>query len=233
MLAVDFNCDMGEIVELYESGLQRRLMDLVTSVNISCGAHAGNDQLIALTVQDALAAGCRIGAHPGYPDPARFGRVEIPMSPEDLATEVQHQLSHFGEIVERLGGAVSHVKPHGALYNRAAESAEIAVALGEGIRRWRRDVIVFGLAGSVMVDVLRDAGFTVWREGFADRAYEPNGLLRKRGLPGAVIDDPVEAGKQAAWLAASGTVDTICVHGDHPGVEAVAAAVRRSLVAIG
>lgn len=233
MLAVDFNCDMGEIAELYESGLQRRLMDLVSSVNISCGAHAGNDRLIALTVEDAMAAGCRIGAHPGYPDPARFGRVEIPMSPDDLASEVEQQLRHFGEIAERVGGVVSHVKPHGALYNRAAESAEIAAALGEGIRRWRHDVIVFGLAGSVMVDVLRDLGFTVWREGFADRAYEADGLLRKRGLPGAVIDDPVEAGSQSAMLAASGMVDTICVHGDHPGVEAVAAAVRKSLAAIG
>lgn len=233
MLVVDLNCDMGEIAALHESGLQRRLMKLVTSVNISCGAHAGDERLTEATVCDAMSAGCRIGAHPGYPDRANFGRVAMPMSPDELAGEVERQLRGFGDIVERCGGVVSHVKAHGALYNRAAESAEVAASVAKGILRWKPDVVVFGLAGSVMVDVFRDMGFTVWREGFADRAYEADGTLRKRSLSGAVIEDASEAGRQAKRLARSGLVETICVHGDHRGVEDLALAVRMSLSGIG
>ncbi len=233
VLPVDLNCDMGEIEALHESGLQRRLMRFVSSVNISCGAHAGNERLIAATVQDAIRAGVRIGAHPGYPDPANFGRVSMAMSGEELAGEVERQLRDFAEVVGSRGGVVSHVKVHGALYNLAAESREVAEAVASGIGRWRSDVVVFGLAGSVMVEVFRSRGFRVWREGFADRVYESNGMLRKRSLPGAVISDPEEAGRQAVRLACSGGVDTVCIHGDHAGVENVAAAVRRSLEEIG
>lgn len=233
MLPVDLNCDMGEIEALHECGLQRRLMRVVSSVNISCGAHAGNERLIVATVEDAIAAGVRIGAHPGYPDPVNFGRVSMAMSGEELALEVERQLRWFAGVVGSCGGVVSHVKAHGALYNLAAESTEVAEAVATAVGRWSSEVVVFGLAGSVMVDVFRARGFRVWREGFADRAYESNGMLRKRSLPGAVISDPEEAGRQAVRLARSGVVDTVCIHGDHAGVEEVAVAVRRSLEEIG
>lgn len=220
---LDINCDMGEIAELRSNGTQAALLGSVTSINVSCGAHAGDEMLIRATVDQALKAGVRVGAHPGYPDQANFGRVAIDL--EDLAGEVHRQLVWFAGVA----GAVSHVKPHGAMYNRAAVDAATARGIAEGIARWRRDVPVMGLAGSLMLDVFRDAGLKVLREGFADRAYESDGTLRSRANPGALITDPAAAAEQALRLAASGTVDTICIHSDTPGSVDIAAAVRRSL----
>lgn len=219
MPAIDINCDMGEIEALYADGTQRELLRCCTSVNVSCGAHAGDEALIRATIAEARAAGVRVGAHPGYPDPANFGRLALEMTAAELAREITRQLVWFG-------AEATHVKPHGALYNVAARNRDVAWAIAEGVRAWRTDVILVGLAGSVMLDVFREAGFVAWGEAFADRAYEADGTLKARSKPGALIEDPEAAGEQAVRFALREDVQTICVHSDTPGSTAIARAVR-------
>lgn len=213
-MKLDLNCDMGELPDAQH---EAALMEHITSANIACGGHAGDDHTMERTVRLALDRGVRIGAHPGYPDPANFGRIEIAMRPAEIAATVHQQIARLDAIVHRLGGTIVHVKPHGALYNVAVKDGAVARAIADGIARWNRDVIVFGLAGSAMLTIWRDLGFTVWGEAFADRRYEPDGTLRSRKFPDALITDPAEAAAQAARFAAEGKVQTICVHGDTPG----------------
>ncbi len=211
---------MGELPELLAT--QEELLRYVTSVNIACGGHAGDEALMRATVEQARRAGAAIGAHPGYPDRARFGRLHVDMAPEAIAASVYEQIA-------RLGGDIAHVKPHGALYNDAARDRSIARAIAEGAGRWSRDVVLVGLSGSVMLEVFREAGFRVAREAFADRAYEPDGTLRPRRLPGALIEDPEAAARQAVAIARADRADTICIHGDTPGAVRIAEAVARAL----
>jgi len=171
----------------------------------------------------------RIGAHPGYPDRANFGRLEIPMAPADIAHTVRLQIERLDAVVRRLGGAIVHVKPHGALYNVAVRSAEVARAIGDGVAQWNAAIPVFGLAASPMLDVWRSMGLIAMGEGFADRRYEADGSLRARKYSDALIADPREAAAQAVRLARSGTVQTICVHGDTPGAVAILKACREAL----
>ena len=227
---IDINCDMGEIPALHEDGTQDRLLAHVTSVNISCGAHAGDPGTIEQTIRAAQTHNVKIGAHPGYPDPANFGRIALAMTPAQIATTVFEQLVAFEEIANRWGATIAHVKPHGALYNVAVKDRATAQAIADGIARWRPGVPVMGLAGSLMLDVFRDAGLMPLAEAFADRAYEADGTLRSRQLAGAMIHDPAEAAAQALRLAQSGTVDTICIHSDTRGSVDIAAAVHAALI---
>jgi len=172
-----------------------------------------------------LIIGSAIGAHPGYPDRANFGRIEIAMKPAEIAATVHQQIARLDGIVRSLGGAIVHVKPHGALYNVAVHNAEVARAIADGVVRWNPNVILFGLAGSPMLRVWRDLGLNVWREAFADRRYEPDGSLMSRKLPGSLLTVD-EAAAQARLLAREGAViardgsrvaipfDTICIHAD-------------------
>lgn len=229
---IDINCDMGEVPSLDADGTQQRLLEHVTSVNVSCGAHAGDPDLIARTIRQAMSRGVKVGAHPGYPDPENFGRIALPFTSAQICDTVCAQLEAFTEIAERCGlPAISHVKPHGALYNVAVKDRSVAEAIAQGIRRWdkRSNIPVMGLAGSLMLDVFREAGFTPLAEAFADRAYEPDGTLRSRQLPGAMIHAPQEAAAQSLRLAQSGAVDTICIHSDTRGSVDIAAAVRAAL----
>ena len=223
---IDLNCDMGE---LEDSQLEGALMEQITSANIACGAHAGDDSTMERTARLALTRGVRIGAHPGYPDRENFGRVEMPMSAQEIARTVVEQIERLDAIVRRLGGEIVHVKPHGALYNVAVHNAEVAQAIGEGVARWNRDVLVFGLAASPMLDVWRRMGLRVIGEAFADRRYEPDGTLRSRKLPDALITDPREAAAQAVRFAREGKAQTICVHGDTPGAVEILKACREAL----
>jgi UPF0271 protein len=223
---LDINCDMGE---LEDSAHEAALMEYITSANIACGGHAGDDHTMERTAGLALERGVRIGAHPGYPDRANFGRIEIAMRPAEIAATVHQQIARLDAIVRRMGGAIVHVKPHGALYNVAVHNADVARAIADGVSRWNGGVILFGLAGSPMLDVWRKMGMSAWAEAFADRRYEPDGTLRSRKLADALITDPVEAAAQAAQFAASGKADTMCVHGDTPGAVEILAAVRDRL----
>ena len=223
---IDLNCDMGE---LEDAAHEAALMAHITSANIACGGHAGDEATMERTVLLALERKVRIGAHPGYPDRANFGRLEIPMAPADIAHTVRLQIERLDAVVRRLGGAIVHVKPHGALYNVAVRSAEVARAIGDGVAQWNAAIPVFGLAASPMLDVWRSMGLIAMGEGFADRRYEADGSLRARKYSDALIADPREAAAQAVRLARSGTVRTICVLGDTPGAVAILKACREAL----
>ena len=184
---IDLNCDMGE---LDDAQLEAELMQHVTSANIACGGHAGNESTMERTALLALERGVRIGAHPGYPDRANFGRVEIPMTAGEIAQTVFEQIQRLEVVVRRLGGEIVHVKPHGALYNVAVHNGEVAQAIGAGVARWNSGIPIFGLAASPMLEVWREMGLPVAGEGFADRRYEPDGTLRSRNLPDALIVEP-------------------------------------------
>ena len=223
---IDLNCDMGE---LEDAAHEAALMEHITSANIACGGHAGDEATMERTARLALERRVRIGAHPGYPDRANFGRVEMALTAAEIETAVWEQIERLDAIVRRLGGSIVHVKPHGALYNVAVRNRDVAEAIGRGVARWNRDVPVFGLAGSPMLAVWRGMGLTAAGEGFADRRYEPDGSLRARKFPDALITDPKEAAAQALRLARSGTVETICVHGDTPGAVGILKACREAL----
>jgi len=240
-LKIDLNCDMGELPEAIADGTQESLMASLTSVNIACGGHAGDEQTMETTVEQALRWKLAIGAHPGYPDRANFGRLELKLTAKEIAESVYEQVRALAEIAARCGARLAHVKPHGALYNQAVHDRKIAEAIAEGVAQWNRNVVLMGLAGSPMLDVFRSAGFAVAAEAFADRKYEPDGTLRSRKFEDALIRDPGEAGRQALRIAERRSViacdgsdvavdaQTICIHGDTPGAPEIAAAVAQAL----
>ena len=225
-MIIDLNCDMGE---LEDAAHEAALMQFITSANIACGGHAGDETTMERTTRLALERGVRIGAHPGYPDRANFGRLEIPMPPAEIAATVCEQIQRLDAVVRRLGGEIVHVKPHGALYNVAVRHTEVARAIAEGVARWNPRTVIFGLAASPMLDVWREMGMNVAGEAFADRRYEPDGSLRSRKFPDALITDPQAAAAQALRLARGGNARTICVHGDTPGAVAILKACREAL----
>lgn len=241
MKRVDLNCDMGEMPEAIADGTQESLMRFLTSVNIACGGHAGDSRTMKATIEQALRWGLALGAHPGYPDRANFGRLELDLPPKVIADSVFQQVRALADVAASCGACVMHVKPHGALYNLAATNRVLAQAIAVGVARWSRDVALVGLAGSLMLDVFREAGFRVAAEAFADRRYEADGTLRSRKFEDALIRDPVEAGQQALQIAERRTVvayggtevvvnaQTICIHRDTPGAPTIAAAVAQTL----
>jgi UPF0271 protein len=225
-MKIDLNCDMGE---LEDARHEAALMESITSANIACGGHAGDEATMERTTRLALERGIRIGAHPGYPDRANFGRIEMPMSAAEIEATVREQIERLDAVVRRLGGEIVHVKPHGALYNVAVRNETVARAIGAGIAQWNPKTTVFGLAGSPMLDWWRQMGLEVAAEGFADRRYEPDGTLRSRKFPDALITDPQAAAAQAVRLAREGVAQTICVHGDTPGAVEILKACRKAL----
>jgi UPF0271 protein len=240
-LRIDLNCDMGEVPEAIADGTQESLMRSITSVNIACGGHAGDERTMKSTIEQALRWKLAIGAHPGYADRQNFGRLELKLPANKIASSVFEQVQVLAEVAARCGARVVHVKPHGALYNQAVSNRGLAEAIAQGVARWSRDVVLVGLAGSAMLDVFREAGFAVAAEAFADRRYEPDGTLRSRKFEDALIRNPEEAAWQALSIAEQGVViasdgsevsvdaQTLCIHGDTPGAPEIAATVARSL----
>ncbi len=246
---MDLNCDMGELPEAIADGTQEALMRSITSANVACGGHAGDERTMKATIEQALRWKLAIGAHPGYPDRANFGRLEMKLPVEAIADSVFEQVRALAEIAAGYGARLAHVKPHGALYNQAVHNRELAEAIAKGVAkgigtridRWSRDVVLVGLAGSPMLDVFREAGFAVAAEAFADRRYEADGTLRSRRFEDALIRDPEEAGRQALSIAERGVVvacdgrelavnaQTVCIHGDTPGAVKIAATVAQML----
>jgi UPF0271 protein len=245
MKRIDLNCDMGELPKAIADGTQESLMRSLTSVNVACGGHAGDEETMRATIEQAMRWKLAIGAHPGYPDRANFGRLELKMATSDIADSVFQQVQALAEVAAECGAELVHVKPHGALYNQAARDPEIARAIAKGVGRCKRDVVLVGLAGSLMLDVFRDAGFAVAAEAFADRRYEADGTLRSRKFEDALIRDPEEAGKQALRIVERRSVvacdgsdvainaQTLCIHGDTPGAAAIASGVARTLCEVG
>lgn len=213
--------------ELEDAAHEAALMEFITSANIACGAHAGDETMMERTARLAIERGVRIGAHPGYPDRANFGRLEMPMTPPEIEATVLEQIARLEAVVTRVGGAIVHVKAHGALYNVAVRNREVAEAIGRAVAKWNPQARLFGLAGSPMLEVWRGMGLAVAAEAFADRRYEPDGSLRNRKFSDALITDPAAAASQAVALARG--ADTICVHGDTPGAVQILKACRVAL----
>ena len=238
---MDLNCDLGESFGRYELGEDEAVMEWITSVNVACGMHAGDPVVMERTVRLAARRGLAVGAHPGYPDLQGFGRRDMNMAPEDVEAYVIYQLGAVWGMARAAGIDLTHLKPHGALYNQAAKSEPLAEAIARGTRRFSADLILVGLAGSALTAAGAALGLRVAHEAFPDRAYEPDGSLRSRRLPGAVLTTPEAICAQALALARDGIraqmtnqshvipVDTLCIHGDHPGAAHHAASVRAAL----
>ena len=242
---IDLNSDVGESFGAWSIGADEALIPLVTSVNIACGAHAGDPLVMDRTVRLARDHGVAVGAHPGYPDLSGFGRRRLEMHPSELEASVLYQIGALAAFTTAAGVPLRHVKPHGALYNVAAVDAGVARAVARAVARFTGDIVLVGLAGSVMLEVARDEGLRTAAEAFADRAYEADGTLRARRLPGAVHADPEVAAEQALAIARDRCVraydgsvlgieaDTLCIHGDTPRAVEYARAVRDALESAG
>ena len=244
-LRADLNCDVGESFGRYALGDDEGILPHVTSANIACGFHAGDPVIMRRTVRLALRHGVAVGAHPGFPDLGGFGRRELQAGPDEVEAMVLYQVAALAGIAAAEGGRLRHVKPHGALYNMAARDPQLAGAVARGVAAAGEGLILVGLSGSHLLDAGRASGLAVASEAFADRAYEADGSLRSRTLPGAVIGDPQACVERVLQMIREGSVaastgerielraDTVCIHGDTPGAASLAAAVRAGLEAAG
>jgi len=241
--SIDFNCDMGESFGAYVLGLDAEIIGHVTSANIACGFHAGDPRWMRTTVRLAEAAGVGIGAHPGFPDLAGFGRRSLAASPDEVKTDIIYQVGALTAFTA--ARRLQHVKPHGALYNMAVGGGPLAAAIGEAILEVDPSLILVALAGSRWAEEAARMGLRVAREVFADRAVNGDGTLVPRSKPHSVLHDESEVVERSLELVIEGRVtaidgtkvqmdaDTICLHGDTPGAVALARRLRERLAAAG
>ena len=234
--SIDLNCDTGE-----GCGSDESILPYVSSINIACGYHAGDSATMGKTVRLGMDYGVAIGAHPGLPDRANFGRREMPVSPREVYELVLAQIRSLAEIANAAGAAVTHLKPHGALYNMAAKDQALAAAIAEATRDFDSACILVGLAGSELIQAGKSAGLTTAGEAFADRTYQADGSLTPRTQPGALIHDPQLAAERVVKMVLRSSVtsqqgteiplsaDTICIHGDSPGAAQLAKTIRERL----
>ena len=239
-LSIDLNCDMGESFGPWVMGHDEQVIPWVTSVNIACGFHAGDPGTMRQTVALALKHGVQLGAHPGLPDLAGFGRRAMAVTPEQVYDMVVVQVGALAAVACTQGAALHHVKAHGALYNMAARDGALAKAIAQAVADIDRSLILYALAGSVQVQAGRDAGLTVAQEVFADRSYQDDGSLTPRQQAGAMITDADQSVQQVMQMIEQGTVtslsgktvplsaDTLCLHGDQAGAAEFAQRLHQS-----
>ena len=232
---MDINADIGEGYD--DAGL----MPYLTRASIACGGHTGDARSMDAALTLAAEYGVAVGAHPSYPDREGFGRREWAATPEQIAQWVTEQTETLAEIAATKGMRLAHIKPHGALYNAAAQHEAIAAAIAQAVMEWDASLILLGLSGSRLIEAGRAAGLTVMHEVFADRRYQPDGQLVSRETPGALITDPETAAEQAYALANAQPIvtldgsplrlaaDTLCLHSDTPGAIGIARAVAQAL----
>jgi UPF0271 protein len=230
-MRIDLNCDLGESFGAYEMGVDEQILPFVTSANIACGYHAGDPTTMKKTVQLALKHQVAIGAHPGLPDLQGFGRRQMEVSEEDVYDMVLYQVGALQAIAKSEGGIVTHVKPHGALYNMAAKDKKLAEAIAKAVYKLDSKLILYGLAGSELVKAGETFGLQVAQEVFSDRTYQSDGTLTPRGFPNSMVTDECLALQQVIRMIEEAKVrsvqgeeipivaDTICIHGD--GVKAL------------
>jgi 5-oxoprolinase (ATP-hydrolysing) subunit A len=243
---IDLNADVGEAFGAWSMGDDPGLLGVVTSANVACGFHAGDPSVIDRTVGLAVRGGVAVGAHPSHFDLRGFGRRNMVVDPAEVEADVLYQVGAVAGFARAHGGRLTHVKPHGALYNQAAGDEALARAVARGVARFDKRLILVGLASSAtMRRAAEGQGLRFAGEAFADRRYEADGSLVSRSLAGAVIADPGEAALQAVRIAERGEVlardgavvflkaQSLCVHGDTPGALALARAVRDALEAAG
>ena len=245
MPTIDLNADLGEGFGRWSIGDDEALLDLVTSASVACGFHAGDPQVMLATVRAAAARGVSVGAHPGYRDLVGFGRRDLSATPEQIHADVLYQIGALDACCRANGIGMRYVKPHGALYNRAARDAAAADAIAAAVRDADPALVLLGLAGSELVSAGRRAGLQVAAEAFVDRNYEADGTLTPRSRPDAVLTDPDACARRAVRLVQHGLVTTrdgselavraesLCVHGDGTTAIALLRQVRGALTAAG
>lgn len=242
---IDLNSDLGEGYGAWTMGDDDALLNVVSSANIACGFHAGDPQVMRRTVETAARSGVTVGAHVSYPDRRGFGRHDLKLPPGEITNDVLYQIGALDAFARASETRVSYVKPHGALYNRIAIDEDLAGAVVTAIREYDPGLALLTLPGSAAAEAAEAAGIPVIAEGFADRAYTPDGHLVPRSQPGSVLTDPDAVAARAVRMATEHTVTAIdgtdvpvpvaslCVHGDSPGAVSLAQAVRSGLTAAG
>jgi 5-oxoprolinase (ATP-hydrolysing) subunit A len=245
MPTIDLNSDVGESFGAYRIGADAEVMRSITSANVACGYHAGDPAVMRETVRLARDAGVAVGAHPGFPDLVGFGRRELRATPREVEDLVLYQVGALAAIAASEGVSLAHVKAHGALYNMAARDRSLADAIARAVFSFDRSLLLFGLPGSELLRAGAAAGLRVVSEGFADRAYAPDGSLAPRTLPGSVIHDAEEVVRRSLRMVTAGQVtatdgstlafpvDTLCVHGDTTGAAELTRRLRDGLEAHG
>lgn len=233
---IDLNCDLGE-----GCGNDADIVPLISSANIACGAHAGNDDTIVDTLRLCRRFGVAVGAHPGYADRDHFGRRELGSAPTEVRTLVRQQVAHFLDLARTERMPVRHIKLHGALYNRAADDPEVARAVIDAVLAIDPALRLVGRSGSALLAMAAERGLRTVHEVFPDRGYDTLGRLLPRSEAGAVVEDPMDVARRALQLAVDGSVrarsgahlalrsDSLCLHGDRPDAARVARAVSGSL----
>jgi 5-oxoprolinase (ATP-hydrolysing) subunit A len=244
-MRIDLNADVGESFGTYTLGNDAALMASITSANIAAGFHAGDPSVLRATIRLAKAHGVAIGAHPGFPDLAGFGRRELHVTSREAEDFILYQIAAVAGVAAAEGARLAHVKAHGALFNMAARDRPLADALARAVAAFDRSLRLFAPPDSEIVNAARAIGLPIAIEVFADRAYEADGQLASRQKPGAVIHDVEAVVARAVGLVADHSVvavdgsrlhldaDTMCIHGDTPGSDQLAAAVRAGLGAAG
>ena len=240
MTTIDINCDLGE-----GCGSDAELMRYISSANIACGFHAGNETTMRTTVELALEHGVAIGAHPGYADPENFGRTQMNLTPAEVRQLIVDQLEGLKRVCDPLGAKIRHVKPHGELYNQAAKDRELASAIAEAVEEWDSHLIFYGLSGSEMITEAEKVGLRTANEVFADRTYRSDGTLTPRSETNAMINETETAVTQILDMIRYGRVrstdaimvaikcETICLHGDGDHAVEFAGMIRERLKAQG
>jgi UPF0271 protein len=240
-MRIDLNSDMGESFGAYTIGHDEGLMASITSANIAAGFHAGDPTVLRDTIRLAGKRSVAVGAHPGFPDLVGFGRRELNVSAREAEDFVLYQIAAVAGVAAAEGVTLQHVKPHGALFNQACKDGALAAAIVRAIAAFDKNLILFGLPNSEILKAGRAAGLRVAAEIFADRAYNADGSLVSRRLPGSVIHDPdavvaraIKMVKEESVVSVDGTkvplgADTICVHGDTPGSDKLAEKLRAGL----
>ncbi|WP_182103947.1 LamB/YcsF family protein [Niallia taxi] len=241
MYKIDLNCDLGESFGAYSLGMDEDILRFVTSANIACGFHAGDPSVMQKTVKLALKNNVQIGAHPGLPDLAGFGRRNMNITPQEAHDMVIYQIGALAGFVKAEGTRMQHVKPHGALYNMAAKDSKLAIAIAEAVYKVDSELILFGLAGSELVRAGAKIGLQTANEVFSDRTYQADGTLTPRTEPDALIHDKKQAVGQVVRMIKEGQVlsrqqvdvpvkaDTVCIHGDGAAALAFAQQIKETL----
>jgi UPF0271 protein len=245
MPSIDLNCDMGESFGAYSIGADAEVMASISSANVACGFHGGDPAVMRRTVRLARDAAVAVGAHPGLPDLVGFGRREIRVTAQETEDLVLYQIGALAAIAQSEGVRLRHVKAHGALYTMAARDRALADAIARAVRAFDPSLVLFGLPASELIRAGEALGLGVAAEGFADRAYEPDGSLTPRSRPGSVIQDVETVVRRAVRMvrdervtAVDGSeipmhVDTLCIHGDTPGAAELTRALAAGLARAG
>ncbi|MFD1206229.1 5-oxoprolinase subunit PxpA [Sporosarcina contaminans] len=239
MGAVDINCDFGEDFGIYKIKDYSELLQYVDSVNIACGFHASDPSNMRKAVEASIEYGVNVGAHPGYPDIVGFGRRNMEFTKDEIYDIVLYQIGALDAFLKKFGKRLHHVKPHGALYNRAAVCEKTSEAIADAVRDYSNELILYALANSVTVQVAQKKGLTVWSEAFVDRTYEQDGQLTPRKIVNSVISDPHFAAAQFQQIVNESTVttrqqttysiaaDTFCIHGDNDAAVEILRSIRK------